>query len=286
MSFELVEPESLSEALSLLDRDDSSVRAIAGGTALMLMLKSGLFAPRRLVGLRRIGEGLGEIRATAPGGLALGAMVRLSDLERSEAVRRTAPVIAETLLSHSNVRVRNVATVGGNLAHGDPHLDLPPVLIALGAEVEAAGPGGRRLIPVERLFAGYLETVLAGDELITALSIPPQGARRAAYAKATARAADDWPALGIAVSLLVEESAIRAPRIAIGAATDMPMRLPAAEAVLSGGAIGERLFREAARAAAAEAPVVGDERGSAPYKRALVEVHLARALRRALAGLA
>ncbi|HYU13105.1 MAG TPA: FAD binding domain-containing protein [Stellaceae bacterium] len=282
--FALEEPASLAEALALLDPDDPAVRAIAGGTALMLMMKSGLYQPQRLVSLRRLGPALTGIRAAADGGLDIGAMVRLAEIERSAAVRAAAPVIADTLLTHSNVRVRNVATLGGNLAHADPHMDLPPVLIALGASVRIAGPGGERVIMVEDLFTGYLETVLANNELITAVSIPPQAAWRAVYAKCTARTADDWPALGLAVSVHAEDGQLRDARLAIGAATETARRLPAAEAALAGRAIDDATLREAGRAAAAEAPVVADHHGSAAYKRVLIEVHLRRALRRVLDG--
>jgi carbon-monoxide dehydrogenase medium subunit len=280
MSFDLVEPESLSEALALLDREDPGVRAIAGGTALMLMIKSGFFRPRRLVGLRRIG-GLAAIRETAEGGLVLGATARLREVERAPAVRQRAPVVAESLLTHSNIRVRNVATVGGNLAHGDPHMDLPPVLIALGATVAAAGPAGSRRIAVEDLAAGYFETALGNDELITEVAIPPQGGRRAAYLKWTTRAADDWPALGVAVSLDLAGSAIRDARVALGAATDRPMRLKASEQLLAGGTVSEDLFRAAGAAAAGAVEPVGDDRGSAEYKRQLVRVGVRRALSQA-----
>ena len=282
--FALEEPASLAEALALLDPDDPSVRAIAGGTALMLMMKSGLYRPQRLVSLRRLGLALTGINAAADGGVEIGAVVRLAEIERSPAIRKAAPVIAETLLTHSNVRVRNVATLGGNLAHADPHMDLPPVLIALGASVRIAGPSGERVVMVEDLFTGYLETVLANDELITAVAVPSQAGRRAVYVKCTARTADDWPALGLAVSVGAEEGQLRETRIAIGAATETAMRLPAAEAVLAGRAIDDALLREAGRAAAAEAPVVADHHGSAAYKRVLIEVHLQRALRRALEG--
>jgi carbon-monoxide dehydrogenase medium subunit len=282
--FALEEPASLAEALALLDPDDPAVRAIAGGTALMLMMKSGLYRPQRLVSLRRLGPALTAIHPAPNGGLEIGAMVRLAELERSPAVRAAAPVIAETLLTHSNVRVRNVATLGGNLAHADPHMDLPPVLIALGATARVAGPAGERVVAVEDLFTGYLETVLANNELITAVSIPPQTGHRAVYVKCTARTADDWPALGLAVSLGAEDGIVREARIAIGAATETARRLPKAEAVLAGRAIDDALLREAGRAAAAEAPVVADHHGSAPYKRVLIEVHLQRAVRRMLDG--
>src|SRR5207237_1313067 len=102
------------------------------------MWKSGLYRPQRLISLRRLGPALTGIHVAPDGGIEIGAMVRLAELERSPVVRAAAPVIAETLLTHSNVRVRNVATLGGNLAHADPHMDLPPVLIALGAATETA----------------------------------------------------------------------------------------------------------------------------------------------------
>jgi carbon-monoxide dehydrogenase medium subunit len=276
--FELVEPATIGEALALLDPDDPAVRPIAGGTALMLMMKSGLYRPQRLVSLRAL-PAWTSITATQDGGLEIGAMVRLADIERSPEVRRVASVIADTLLTHSNVRVRNVATIGGNLAHGDPHMDLPPVLIVLGAAVRVIGPGGERTIPVEELCIGYMTTVLGNDELIASLHLPPQSGRRAAYAKITARSADDWPALGVAVSVGAGDT-----RIVVGAATETAMRLPQTESLLAGKKLDDRLMREAGRCAAAEAPVVGDLHGSAAYKRVLVEVHLRRALQKALAA--
>lgn len=282
--FSLEEPASLAEALQLLDPNDPDVRAIAGGTALMLMMKSSLYRPKRLVSLRRLEPSLTGIRVAAHGGIEIGAMARLRDIERSDAVRAAAPVISETLLTHSNVRVRNVATLGGNLAHGDPHMDLPPVLIVLGARVRVAGPRGEREIAVEGLVTGYLETSLANNELITAVSIPPQTGRRTTYAKITARTADDWPALGLAVSVRAEGGSVRDARIAIGAATETARRLPQAEAALAGRLANEAMFREAGHAAAAEAPVVADHHGSAAYKRVLIEVHLQRAVRRVLDG--
>ena len=205
-------------------------------------------------------------------------MVRLSALQHAPEVRNAAPSIAETLLTHSNVRVRNVATIGGNLAHADPHMDLPPLLIALGASVRVAGPQGERTIAVEDLFVSYLETVLAGDELIVALILPPQNGRRATYLKCTARTADDWPALGIAAALAINDGIAARVRIAIGAATATAMRLRGAEAVLEGSRLDDTLLHQAARAAAAEAPVVADQHGSAAYKRQLVEVYVRRTL--------
>ena len=246
----------------------------------MLMMKAGVFRPAKLVSLRAIKQ-LSAIETQGDGALKIGAMVPLSVLERSAVMRAHAPVITQTLRTLSNVRVRNVATIGGHLAHADPHMDLPPVLIALGAHIAVAGPAGERTIPVEALFAGYFETVLARDELITAVVVPAQGLRRAAYLKCTTRAAHDWPALGVAVSLERDGAAVRAARIVISAATEKPVRLPGAEAVLSGD-IDDAVLRQAGDAAAAEAQTIGDGQGSAAYKRQLMRVYVRRALSAAL----
>ena len=280
MPFELAEPASLAEAIKLLDPDDASVRPIAGGTALMLMMKAGVFRPAKLVSLRAIKQ-LSAIETQGDGALKIGAMVPLSVLERSAVMRAHAPVITQTLRTLSNVRVRNVATVGGHLAHADPHMDLPPVLIALGAHIAVAGPASERTIPVEALFAGYFETVLARDELITAVVVPAQGLRRAAYLKCTIRATHDWPALGVAVSLDRDGAAVRMARIVISAATEKPVRLPGAEAALSGGS-DDAALRRAGDAAADEAQTISDGQGSAAYKRQLVRVYVRRALSAAL----
>src|SRR5262249_32597442 len=183
--FELAEPRSLKDAISLLDGEDG-VRPIAGGTALMLMMKAGVFRPTRLVALRRIeGENGG---ALAPhGSLQRGALATLGALERTKGLGEAFPVIAQTLRTLSNVRVRNVATIGGNLAHADPHMDLPPVLAVLGAQVTIAGPAGERNVAVEHLFAGYYETVLARNELIAKVSVPPLGGRPPAYVEGANR---------------------------------------------------------------------------------------------------
>jgi len=268
----------LREALDLLDPDDPSIRPIAGGTALMLMMKSGLFRPKRLVCLNSLGEDFTRIDLSPSGELRIGAMVRLSDLERALRRCQAFPVITAALRTHSNPRVRNVATVGGNLAHADPHMDLPPVLMALGAQVDVVGPGGQRSLAIDDLLAGYYETALAGNELITALTIPAQPNRPAMYVKCTTRAADDWPALGIAVSLEVHEMTITMANVVVSAATEKATRLVTTERLLAGRAIEPSLPHEAGRTAAEEAPIVADERGSASYKRQLLDVYLRRVL--------
>ena len=269
--FELAEPGTLSQAIGLLGEE--GVRPLSGGTALMLMMKAGIFRPTRLVSLRKIG--LDKV-APAAGGLSIGAMTTLGALERSAAVKHAFPVLTRTLRTLSNVRVRNVATVGGALAHADPHMDLPPLLSALGATVTIAGPRGERSALVESLYAGYLENTLKRDELITRLDIPALGKRRAAYLKCTTRTADDWPALGMAVVLDGEEA-----RVVMSAATDRPTRLLCAEEILRGRLDDPKALKQAGEAAAEEVQIESDMHGSASYKKQLIRVYLARTVHEA-----
>ena len=268
--FELSQPVTLAEALRLLDAEGT--RPLSGGTALMLMMKAGVLRPSRLVSL----GGLGLDRIEAHGDLRVGAMTSLRALEKSEHIKKGWPVIARTLRTLSNVRVRNVATVGGALAHADPHMDLPPLLIALGARVAVEGKNGKRVMPVEDLYAGYLENTLQRNELITGVEIPALGQRRAAYLKCTTRSLDDWPAVGVAAVLDSEEVTL-----VLSAATDKPTRLRAAEKILKGNTGDAKALKQAAEAGAEEVQIESDIHGSAAYKKQLIRVYLARAIHEA-----
>ena len=223
--FEMVEPASLAEAVSMLDPEDPTIRPVAGGTALMLMMKAGVFQPSLLVCLHKIEPEHSRI-TEANGGLKIGAMATLSDIEHDANVAAKFPVLQRTMTRLSNPRVRNVARVGGALAHGDPHMDLPPVLTMLGGKVTITGPKGTRELPLEELYAGYYETVLEKDELITAVEVPPLNGRKAAYMKVTSRNVDDWPALGVAVSFDIEEGTIKKPCVVVSAATEKVTPMP------------------------------------------------------------
>ena len=280
--FEMVEPASLKEAIALLDPDDAAIRAVAGGTALMLMMKSGVFQPTKLVCLHSIEPEYARIAVNAAGELRIGAMATLSELEKDPNVASRLPVLAGALRRLSNPRVRNVARVGGALAHGDPHMDLPPVLAALGARVTIIGPKAERELPLEELYAGYYETALEKNELIIAATVPAGAGRKTAYMKVTSRVADDWPALGVAVSFTLEDGVLRDPVVIVSAATEKVTRMAKAERELNGAAPDEAVLRRAGEAAAAEASLLADAHGSAAYKRELLRVYVGRAVRRAL----
>jgi carbon-monoxide dehydrogenase medium subunit len=280
--FEMVEPASLAEAIALLDPQEPTIRAVSGGTALMLMMKSGVFQPSKLVCLHRIEREHASIAVTATGELRIGAMATLSEVEHDAAVAARLPVLARALRKLSNPRVRNVARVGGALAHGDPHMDLPPVLAALGARINISGPTASRELPLDRLYAGYYETLLEKNELITAVTVPPLGARKAAYIKVTSRSADDWPTLGVAVTFAVDGGVLRDPIVVVSAATEKMTRMTAAEKLLQGAVPDDAALARAGEAAVAEASILADAHGSAAYKRELLRVYLRRAVRQAL----
>jgi len=280
--FDMVEPASLQEAVALLDPEEPTIRAVAGGTALMLMMKAGVFQPTRLVCLHRIEPEYSRITLTGAGELRIGAMATLSDLERDRNVGERLPVVTRALKRLSNPRVRNVARVGGALAHGDPHMDLPPVLTALGARISITGPNRNRELPLEQLYAGYYETVLEKNELITAVTVPALNGRKAAYMKVTSRSADDWPALGIAVSFALADGVLRDPVVVVSAATEKVTRMTSAEKLLQGAAAEDAVLMRAGDAAAEEASILADAHGTAAYKRELLRVYLRRAIRQAL----
>ena len=279
--FEMVEPKSLKEAISLLDPEEPTIRAVAGGTALMLMMKAGVFQPTRLICLHGIEPEHSRI-AVVGSALRIGAMATLRDVEQDANVAARLPVLKRAMRTLSNVRVRNVARVGGALAHGDPHMDLPPVLAALGARVSIAGPNGNRELPVEALYSGYYETVLDKNELIIAVTVPALDGRKAAYMKVTSRTADDWPALGVAVSFALKDGAIHDPIVVVSAATEKVSRMASAEKALHGASPDDAALARAGEAAAAEAQILADAHGSAAYKRELLLVYVRRAVRQAL----
>jgi aerobic carbon-monoxide dehydrogenase medium subunit len=277
--FDLAEPRTLDETFYLLNHGDPAIRPIGGGTALMLMMKAQIFKPIRLVSLRHLGAPFAGFSLSADGAsLRVGAMTTFAELEHSPTVKMHFPVVIKAMQTLANVRVRNVATVGGNLAHGDPHLDLPPVWMALAAEAQIVSKDAERTVPVEDIFAGYYETTIADGELIAELRVPIRPTWRSTYVKVTTRAIHDWPALGIAVSAEFDGAHVNDLRIVLSAALDKPTRLVAAEQALRGQMVDHASLARAGDAAVAEVDIETDSRGSAAYKNHLLRVHLARAI--------
>jgi aerobic carbon-monoxide dehydrogenase medium subunit len=286
ISFEYRTPKNLKEVHASLKEFGTDAKLIAGGTALIIMMKQRLVQPSCLVSLRSV-RGLNGIEVK-DGGLRIGGLATHRAVETSSLVRRRLPLLAETYHHVATVRIRNTATVGGGLAHADPNQDPPPTLIALGATIKATSANGSRVIPLDGFFTDYYETVLNPDEIITELFVPRLPANSgAAYLKFLPRTADDYATVSAAAVLTLDKNkkTIVDARIALGSVGTTPIRATAAEAVLRGQPLKAEAFAEAGEKAKEVVDPVSDFRGSAGYKKEMAAVFVRRALEKALANI-
>jgi carbon-monoxide dehydrogenase medium subunit len=277
--FEYVEPDTVEEALEILAGNPDDTLVMAGGTSLVILMKQDLVRPARVVGLRRVAQ-LREIAASG-GTLALGALATHGALARSEAVRRHAPALASTFAGVATVRIREQATLGGNLAHADPAQDPPVTLLALDGVAVARSRFGERRIPLDALFADIFETSLEPGELLLRVEVPAlPGGARATYKKFLPATLDDYATVSVAAVVATDAAgACTHVRIALGGAGPVPLRAREAERSLTGRPLDDAAIREAAALAAAATDPIDDLRGSAEYKRAMAGVWTERALR-------
>ncbi len=275
-----VAPSSLEEAVALLDRHGDDAHVLAGGTALTLLQKQGLVSPGVLVDLGRIPDL--DALAVEDGVLRIGAMATLRAVETSPRVSAHAPALCAVVGRVATVRIRNQATLGGNLAHADPAQDPPAILIVLGAELEITGRGGTRRIPVEELFVDVFETSLEPGEVLTAVRVPPMApGSRIGYEKFLPRTEDDYATVAVAARLDVgDDGRVADARLALAAAAAVPLRVPAAERLLVDAPVDELPVPAVVEAVVSAVDPVDDGRGSAEYKREMAGVWVARLLRR------
>lgn len=281
--FEYITPRSVKEVCGALKQYGSEGKLVAGGTALIIMMRQRLVRPSALISLRSV-RGLDQIAAD-DGGLKIGSLVTHREVETNALVKRRFALLSDTYRHVATIRVRNMATVGGGLAHADPNQDPPPALIALNASVKATSADGSRVIPVEEFFKDYYESVLKPDEIITEVIIPKQPAHSAgAFLKFLPRTADDYATVSAAVMISLDKSnkVIQDVRIAVGSAGVTPIRAKGAEAVLRGQPVKPEALREAGERAKGEVDPISDLRGSAGYKKEMVGVFVRRALEQAL----
>lgn len=280
MSYELLRPRSLGEALELVGRyDDATV--MAGATALVLLLRQGLVLPERVVAIRD--AGMDGIRREPDGSLWIGATTTIQDAATSPLVRAHCPALADAFARVATVRVRTQATVGGNLAHADPAQDPPPMLIALGAEAELARAGGaRRRLPVDDLLVDLFTTAIEPGELLTGVRVPPlPAATGATYVKFLPRTEDDYATVSVAAAVRVADGRIADARVALGSVGPRAVRARKTEHALRGAAASE--VADAAALVRDEIDPIDDIRGSAAYKREMARVWTERAVRSLLA---
>jgi carbon-monoxide dehydrogenase medium subunit len=277
--FSFLTPDTPEEVLTLLQQHGEDAKLMAGGTALVIMMKQRLVMPEVLISLDRV-RGLDTVEASN-GVLRLGGLVTHRAAELASPIRTHTPVLADTYHHVATIRIRNMATVAGSLAHADPNQDPPISLLALDARVHIASASGEREVALEDFFTDYYETVLQPEEMITAVHVPlPQPHTRSVYVKFLPRSADDYATVGVAATVRVNPStgACEDCRIGMGCVGVTPLRARQAEDLVRGQPRSDELLRAAGAAAQEATDPLSDTRGSASYKRAMAGVFVRRAL--------
>lgn len=277
-NFDYLEPTTAAEACALLKHHGGAAKVFAGGAHLTILMKQGLLEPAVLINIKKIAE-LKGLRFDDREGLCIGALVTHRELETSALVQEKLPVLCAAEREVANIRVRNMGTVGGNLASGEPLTDLAQIFIALDGKVKIAGLSGPRTIAVEELFLDFYTTSLAEDELLTHVVLPPLPPRSAIdYIRFSSSSVVDKPAAGVAVRLTLHgDGTIESARIVLGCVGATPVRARQAEAKLTGSKLTADLALEAGGAASQECRPTSDLRGSEQYKRAIVKTLVKRA---------
>jgi len=280
-SFEYAVAKDLANAVELLARSGGEAKLLAGGQSLIPLMRFRLATPSLLIDLNKV-TGLNAIAEN--GELRIGALVREADLEANALVRQRYPILVDTTTVIADPLVRNLATVGGNLAHADPANDHPATMLALRASVVARGPKGERVIPIDELFVDTFQTSLRPDEILTEIRIPKAKPRSGgAYVKLERKVGDFAIAAVAAYVVLDDSGKVGSVGIGLTNVGATAIRARKAEEALVGRAPDEKAIAQAAKEAAAAAQPFGDTRGPADYKRDVVRVLTGRAIRIALA---
>lgn len=280
-AFEYLRPKTVPEAIALLQQHGDDAKILSGGQSLIPMMKLRLARPSHLIDINRI-SGLAYIKEDG-GFLKIGGLTREADVEASAVVGQKYPILLDTATVIADPQVRNLATVGGNLAHGDPANDHPATMIALGAQVVATGAKGERVIPIDSFFKSLFETDLKHDEILTEIRIPvPLPKSGGAYFKLE-RKVGDFATAAVAVQLTLDGSgAVQKIGIGMTNVGPTPLRAKKAEAALTGKKPDQATIEQAAKLAADESQPSADLRGPAEYKRGLIKEFTKRAIAKAL----
>lgn len=275
-SFDLLQPRSLAEASALLVEHGDEARAIGGGTTLVILMKQRALHYPYLVDLQSI-AGLNQISQESDGA-RIGALATHRSVELSPLIREKFPVLAEAFSKIGNVRVRQTASVGGNLAHADYRLDPPPPLLVLDAAVSVFGPKGSREIPLQQFFRGMYETALEQGELLVDVKVPAMPPNsNAVYLRYSALSANDWPCLGVAALLRKENGRCKELRLALGGVAATPL-LVNGLSFLEDHSLDGDVMKAIFAAVDSQISPFSDLRGSEWYKRQMVQVFVKRAI--------
>jgi len=280
--FDYHAPGSLAEAIGLLQQHGDDAKVLSGGQSLLPLLKLRLASTAHLVDIGRI-PGLEYIKEEG-GYLKIGGRTRESALERSAVIKAKYPILHDTALVIADPLVRNRATVGGNLAHADPANDHPATMLALGAEVVAAGAAGERVIPITQFFTGIFSTALRPGEILVEIRIPaPPPRSGGAYVKLERKVGDFATAAAAAQVTIGADGKVARAGIALTSAGPTPIKATAAEQFLLGKLPDGAAIAQASKLASDAASPSADRRGSVEYKREMARVLTARALAKAIA---
>ena len=279
--FDYQEPTTLKKAFSLMEKYGDDARVIAGGTSLIIMMRQRLLVPKVVISLGRIPK-FDKITFKANDGLRIGAGARHRDIELSPAVQKHYPLLHETFRKVAQPRIRNMGTVGGNLAAGDPLTDPGASLIALDAEATLTSSKGQRTLRLDEFFIDYYQTALEPGELLTEIRVPPPERPGWAHIKFTPRSIEDFATVGVALTMKANDGACDDIRIGLNSVASTIVRARKAEEILRGKPITDGALREMGEVAATECDPTDDNRGSAEYKLDLVKVLVRRAAQEAL----
>jgi len=279
--FDYQEPTSLKKVFALMEKHGDDGRVMAGGTSMIIMMRQRLLMPKVVISLNRVPK-FDRITYSAKDGLRIGAGARHRDIELSKAVQQHYPLLYETFRKVAQPRIRNMGTVGGNLAAGDPLTDPGASLIALDAEVTLASSKGERTLPLDEFFIDYYQTAMEPGELLTEIHVPPPSRSAWAHIKFTPRSIEDFATVGVAITLDVKDGICQDVRLGLNSVSSIIVHAKNAEAVIRGKTITDESLREMGVVAASECDPTDDNRGSAEYKRELVKVLVPRAANEAI----
>jgi aerobic carbon-monoxide dehydrogenase medium subunit len=282
VKFDYFEPGSVRESCALLDKHGEDARVIAGGTALLIWMRMKLLNPRVVISLAKLPD-FDSIRFDPKNGLTIGAGARHRDIELHPAVREHYPLLHETFQKVAQPRIRNMATIGGNLCQGDPLTDPGASLLALDAEVELASSKGIRTVPMAEFFVDYYQTTIEDGEILTEICVPPPvSGLRWSHIKFLPRSQEDFATVGVALALRLRGDTCDEVRLALNSVAPTILRARRAEEILRKQKITDKLISEMAEVASSETDPIDDNRGSAEYKREMVKVLVRRAAQKAL----
>ena len=269
-SFEFFEPKTIGEAAALLTRYGGEAELLGGGTDLIIGMKDRTVTPKYVISLEKV-PGIEGITYHDTNGLWVGAMTKMRALERSSIVRERYTALAEGAEEVGSIQIRNLATLGGNIAHGSPAADTAAALLVLDAQVKIASGEDERTVPIADFYLGPGQTVLQAGEILTGFSMPPRSAKSGSqYLKHKIRQVMDLAFVGVATSVSLSNGTVADTKIGLAAVAPKPIRATNAEAIITGNSVSDNLLQQAAGAAAAQSSPISDLRCTAEHRREIV----------------